>query len=454
MDLLCPAYITEERRGFMARIADAYAYYLSTYGNLRPSRYDSHKKSDLRKIYNHMVKTNKEAPLYKLTNEDAAARYAIDIKENAKVIQNVVASLSDSYGTFEDSFRKKVAFSNDTDSVDVSYVGDGKEDNILDTFQVEIKQLSSPQINVGNYLKNEALSFLPGAYSFDLNTNSSSYEFQFNVGQGESNLDILKKLANLVNHSTLGINASIRKGSSHVGGEGTSALTLTSTRTGLNEDETFLFDITPGTSAESIRAMDLLGIHRITHASENSLFYLNGEEFRSQSNTFTINNAFELTLKDTTPENTPALIRFKTNVDAVADNVMSLVNAFNGILDVAANSSETATGETNKLLSELGGLSRVRKESLAQIGLMVADDGRITLDKELLADAITPERSESTFETLSHFKTVIGAKADNVAINPMNYVNKKVVAYKNPGKTWAAPYFASVYSGMLLDIKL
>ena len=181
----------------MARIANAYAYYLSTYGNNRPSRYDSHKRSDLRRIYNHMVKTNKEAPLYKLTNEDEAARYAIDIKENAKVIQNVVASLSDSYGGFEDSFRKKVAVSSDESTVDVKYVGDGNEESFLDTFNVEVKRLSSPQVNVGNYLKNDALSFIPGAYSFDLNTNSASYEFHFNVNPGETNLDILKKLANL-----------------------------------------------------------------------------------------------------------------------------------------------------------------------------------------------------------------------------------------------------------------
>ena len=68
--------------------------------------------------------------------------------------------------------------------------------------------------------------------------------------------------------------------------------------------------------------------------------------------------------------------------------------------------------------------------------------------------SITPERSEDTFEALSRFKNTIGAKADSIAINPMKYVNKKVVAYKNPGRTWAAPYFASVYSGMLLDIRL
>lgn len=434
----------------MARI-DAYAYYLSTYGNTRPSRYDSHKKSDLRKIYNQMVKTNKESPLYKLSNEDEAARYAIDIKENAKVIQNVVASLSDSYGDFADSFRKKVAISSNEESVGVKYIGDGNEENVVETFDVEVKRLSSPQVNVGNYLKNEALSFIPGAYSFDLNTNSSSYEFQFNVNTGETNLDILKKLANLVNHSTLSISATIRSGNANTPDAGSSALALTSTQTGLSEEETFLFDISPGTTAESIKAMDLLGIHKVTHAPENSLFYLNGEEHSSLSNTFTINNAFELTLKSPSPTTGAARISFKPSTDAVADNIMSLVDAFNGILRIAEKSSPKATGDTNKLLNEIGSLARARKEILAEVGLMVADNGSITLDKEILSDAIAPERSEETFGILSRFKNAIGAKADNVAINPMNYVNKKVVAYKNPGRNWAAPYFSSVYSGMLLD---
>ena len=44
--------------------------------------------------------------------------------------------------------------------------------------------------------------------------------------------------------------------------------------------------------------------------------------------------------------------------------------------------------------------------------------------------------------------------ANSFNVMYQDVVNKKVVAYKNPGKTWAAPYFSSVYSGMLLDIKL
>lgn len=437
----------------MSRINAAYAYYLSTYGNNRPSRYDTHKKSDLRKVYNYMVKTNKEAPLYKLSNSDEAARYAIDIKENAKMIQNVVASLSDSYGGFADSFRKKVAVSSDTDSVEVNYIGDGTEGEELESFNLEVKSLSAPQVNIGNYLKNEALSFVPGTYAFDLSlgNSSTSYEFQFNVSQGETNIDILKKLANLVNKSTLAINATIHHGASETENEDASALVLTSTHTGVDGEDLLHFTIKPHTNADSIRAMDLLGIHQVTSEPQNSSFLLNGEAFSSVANTFTINNTFELTLKGAPKNGQPTSVSFKTSTDAVADNVMSLVNVFNGILKIAETSSSSATGKTNKLMNELASLSRGRRESLADIGLMVADDGYISLDKETLSTALEPERSEDTFAMLSRFKNAIGVKADNISINPMNYVNKTVVAYKNPGRTWPAPYFSSVYSGMMLD---
>ena len=43
----------------MAAIDSAYQYYLSTYGNSTVSRYDTHKKSQLRDTYNKIVKTEK-----------------------------------------------------------------------------------------------------------------------------------------------------------------------------------------------------------------------------------------------------------------------------------------------------------------------------------------------------------------------------------------------------------
>ena len=433
----------------MSRI-DAYTYFLSTYHPLRPTRYDTHKKSDLRKVYNQIVKTNKETPLYRLSRADEVAKYAIDIKENAKTIQNVVASLSDNYGDFNDSFRKKVAFSSNEDAVGVTYVGNGTENNTLNQFDIAVNNLSTPQVNVGNYLKNDALSLIPGSYTFDLTTNRSSYEFQFNVTTGETNLDVMKKLAGLVNHSTLGITATIKNGTLETGGVGTSALCLTSNQTGCTAENSQLFSITPGISAGSMKAMDLLGINRMTEAPQNSSFTINGEEYSSQTNTFTINEAFELNLKSITADKV-ANISFKANNDAVADNISSLVDAFNKILHVAESSSLQATGEPNKLYIEMSSISKNRRETLGSIGLEVAENGSISLNKEVLEEAISPERSDETFGILSRLKGAISAKADKAAINPMNYVNKIIVAYKNPGKTFPAPYFSSVYSGMMLD---
>lgn len=432
----------------MAKI-DAYAYYLSTYGQNRPTRYDSHKKSDLRKVYNAIVKTNREAPLYKLSGKDDVAKFAIDIKENAKAIQNVVASLSDSYGDFSDSFRKKVAISSDEDSVSVKYVGDGSETTELENFNIEVKQLSSPQINTGNFLKNDSLSIIPGSYSFDLNINSAAYEFQFNVNPGESNLDVMRKLAGLVNRSSLGISATIKHGTTDQG-EPASALNLTSRQTGRINDEP-VFTVKPGPNASSIQFLETLGIEHISKEAENARFLLNGEELESLVNSFSISNTFELSLNNISPEGKPAEISFKTDVDAVADNIMSLVNTFNGILEIAQNSSVEATGDTNKLYNEMSSVSRSRRDSLGEIGLDVADNGTVSLNLEKLESAIQPENADTTFSRLSSFKNAIGAKADAIAINPMNYVNKVVVNYKNPGRTFTAPYFSTVYSGMMLD---
>ena len=46
----------------MAVIDSAYQYYLSTYAGSGMSRYDTHKKSQLRAVYNNIVKVNKDSP--------------------------------------------------------------------------------------------------------------------------------------------------------------------------------------------------------------------------------------------------------------------------------------------------------------------------------------------------------------------------------------------------------
>ena len=113
----------------MAVIDSAYQYYLSTYAGSGMSRYDTHKKSQLRAVYNNIVKVNKDSPLYKINFTRDTGRFAIDIKEQARSIENFIAALSNNApdDNAEHAFSRKIAQSSDEDAVSVQYIGSPKE---------------------------------------------------------------------------------------------------------------------------------------------------------------------------------------------------------------------------------------------------------------------------------------------------------------------------------------
>lgn len=429
----------------MAAIDTVYHYYLSTYANSTVSRYDSHKKSELRDIYNRMVKTNKESPLYKLQNSKEVARFAIDVKENARNIQNVIASLSENGSGIESAFSKKIATSTNDSVVEAKYIGTNDDTESMDDFEIEVKQLAKPQVNQGHFLNNKGKSIPIGSYSFDLNTNSASYEFQFNVNEGENNRDVLDKLSRLINSANIGLTAEVLENEKNQ-----SALQLESVQTGLSENEEFLFEIIPEGTTNSYVAMQVLGINEVSSPAKNSSFLLNGAEHSSYSNTLTINKTFELTLKDVSRDGESETIGYKPSVDAVADNLQELVDSYNSIIDIATNSiGEKQQG--NKLRSDICRVSSEYRNELEAIGLRTVEDGRIEIDRALLSDAITSDDAQESFKVLNTFKDALNERASAASINPMNYVNKVVVAYKNPGHNFATPYITSIYAGMMLD---
>lgn len=428
----------------MAVIDSAYHYYLTAYGNSAASRYDTHKKSELRSVYNSILKVNKESPLYKLKHSEDVPRFLIDIKEHAKDVKNIVASLSDTDEGLEGAFQKKVAYSTDEDIVTASYVGSNSKDEPSLNFDIEVRDLAAPQINLGNFLNDADTDIAPGDYSFDLTTTNSSYEFQYTVSAEDNNRSIQEKLKRLVNNSNIGLTAEIISDDKN-----RSALQLTSKQTGLNENQDYLFDIKPTANSASIHAMDLLGIQQVSAPAKNSSFILNGMQHSSYSNTFTINNTFELTLNGISTQETPASIGFKTSIDAVADNLQELVSAYNGFIETGEQYASSQQGI--RLLHDLKGVSYSYKNNLENIGLVVANNGSISIDRNLLAEAIDTKNPETTFSVLNSFKNSLYTRANNASINPIKYVDKVIVTYKKPGRNFSSPYHSSIYSGMMLD---
>ena len=428
----------------MAAIDSAYSYYLSTYASMASSRYDTHKKSQLRAVYNNIVKTNKDAPLYKIKDNGEVKKFAIDIKEHTRSIQNVIAALSDNGDSGESAFFRKIAQSSDEESVGAEYIGTNEDVDDSIRFDVRVMQLATPQVNLGEYLSGDKSDIKPGIYSFDLNTEFSSYEFQYSVGEKDTNRDIQQKLIRLINSAGIGLKAELSENE-----EGKAAICIESKQTGLGNGEQYLFEILPTPDSGSMKAMKTLGINKVEKMAQNSSFTLNGTEHSSLSNTFTVNNDFELTLKKPSEENRVAQIGFKTNVDAVADNVQSLVNVYNNMIQLGYNYS--GSQESNKLIRDMVGVTRPYRNELEAIGLQVKEDGKIEVDHSLLTDAVTAPDAKDCFSLLNEFKEDLNETAEKAAIDPMNYVSKILIAYKNPIHNFATPYITSIYSGMMLD---
>ena len=432
----------------MAVIDTISTYYLSTYGNKQLTRYDTHKKSELRSVYNSMVKVNKESPLYKIQGMETgeASKFAIDVKEASMSLSKTALSLSDIDNILEGAFKKKVAFSSDKDLISATYVGEKvPEDHVSDSFTMEVTQLAGPQINIGNYLQENEKSIPSGQYSFDLANNSTVYEFQFGVSEADTNIDIQEKLARLINTASVGINALIDSDP-----EMGSSLIVMSKDTGLAEGEEHLFEIIPAMDSGSVNAMHILGIHEEAKAAQNAHFTLNGSEHSALSNNFTINKEFEITLNGITEEDKPVTIGFENDADAVYDNLSKLTESYNSALSTAHRYQDSQK-HIGKLEHHLRSVAESFKNDLEFAGITIDENGYINIEETKLKETVNGPDADELFDHLNRFKNALYRRSKQISINPMEYVNKIVVAYKNPGKNFSAPYATSLYAGMVCD---
>ena len=92
------------------------------------------------------------------------------------------------------------------------------------------------------------------------------------------------------------------------------------------------------------------------------------------------------------------------------------------------------------------------QNSLESMGLLVDDTGELTIDKALLTESVSEDNAEEHLSVLNDFKNLLNTKANNASLDPMKYVDKIVVTYKNPVKDHlVTPYITSIYSGMMMD---
>lgn len=423
----------------------AYNYYLTSYAPKTSTSFDAHKKSELRRLYNSIVKLDKESPLYLLNEKADYKSFAIGLKENARSFRNTIASLG---GLNEhELLNKKAAYSSNESLVTAEYIGDmaqAAEDN---TLEIQINSLATSQVNLGNFLpSNETAALNPATYSFDLSINDLNYEFQFSINENDTNKDIQDRLGRLINNAEIGITAEVIEDE-----EGNSSLKLSSNQTGLPENRKFLFRISDEHTSMESGAVEYLSIGEITRNASNAEFTINGVAHTTYSNHFTIEKMYEISLTGLSEsKDDVAVIGIKNDVESLKENIHTLIGGYNSFLKAASEYIESQPG-SNRLVNEMSHIAFVHSADFDHLGVHITDSGALELDEKQLSQAALNEDVNETFHSIKDFTHSVLKKTNFISLNPMEYADKKIVAYKNPGKNFANPYVTSSYSGMLFN---
>ncbi len=422
-----------------------YNHYLTTYApKSTNSQYDTHKKSELRSIYNSIVKLNKESPLAILDTSRAAQRFAVGMKESARALHNTIVSVS---GTDTEALlNKKTAFSSNESVATASYIGNAENEDDVPSFSIEVRNLALPQVNTGNYLPDSKVALPPDMYSFDIGINNLNYEFQFLINEDDTNRSVQNRLARLVNNAGIGLEAEILED-----GSGNSALKLSSKATGIQPDKDAIFHISDTNTSKTAGTVNYLGIGEITRPAANAEFLLNGSERTAYTNAFTVEKMFAVTLTGlSAAEGDAAQIGLKPDHESLKENISQLIGGYNDFIRSASEYIDSQP-KSSRLISEMTGIASAYASELDELGITAGEKGELSIDDSRLNEAVEDADIKEIIEPLKDFTGALLRKSNSVSLNPMNYVNKTIVAYKNPGYGYASPYVTSAYSGMMFN---
>lgn len=449
----------------MANIAmnAVYNQFSTTYMQKKAvGRYDTHKRSELRTLCNSMAKVNRDAPLYMIDKSEDAKRFVIGLKEDARELRNTIIS---TMGDVDNAaFSNKIAYSTNTNIVSAKYIGEqtsllpgdaaaSDEDSVADSngafpnYEIEVTALASPQVNLGNFVQKDEMELAAGEYSFDISVNDMGYEFQFNINEGDTNQDVQKRLARLINNSKIGLNASVEESE-----EGLSALRIESTRVGIDyAQSTRVFTISDDKTSKTSGVVEFLGLDYVAREASNAHFIVNGTEASATSNNFILQNTYEISLNGISEnEGQTTTIGLKPDTEAFQENISTLIGGYNNFIRSVSEFRDSQE-KSNHLIKEMNRITGFYQQEMEKLGISPAKDGTLTLDSEQLTQVIATEEPENALSSLKSFSQSMLRKSSQISLNPVSYMNKKIVAYKDPTNTFLSPYVTSAYSGMFFN---
>lgn len=422
---------------------NVYNYYMQDYVSRSP-RYSTHKRRELRDIYKNIVKMSASEPLYKIDLSEEKQACALSIKESALSLKDVSHKLQDT-----PMLHAAGVYSPSPESVHASLLHrmDLSEFPENTQYDIEVKNLASGQRNLGYLLPSEKAPLPEGSYSFLIGFDLEQYSFRFNVTADSSAFDLQSKLADFIKKTGIGLDAQVAFHKEL----GISRLELSAKQTGIYGKSSFFIRDTEKPEGVKAGLVETFGLDQETFPAQNAKYSVNGISYESPENTVSYQDTLLLSLRSVT--DAPVSVRPIPDRSAVYDALEEFTINYNRLVQAGKNTLEGNKGSAF-LLKGLSHLVASHYSSLSSIGITADEEGYLTLDPEKVEQAAVSGDAEFVLHSDSSFLKALDSRLESVILNPMRFVDKKLVAYPDPRAPISertSPYTTSIYTGMLFN---
>ncbi|HEX3022148.1 MAG TPA: hypothetical protein VHP81_07135 [Lachnospiraceae bacterium] len=429
-----------ERQVIAPMISTTYNYLTPSFEVNRPVKYTSHKTSELRSIYNAIVNINKQSPLYMVNLSLENQVYALNVKEAAMSFNTVL----DTFVSNDENsvFNSRSVHTSYEAAVSATLISENDSD-ISDEFEIKVSSLASPQINVGNSLRPNSQQLIAGNYEFSINVSGNTYDFRFNVPSQSTHKDTIHHLCNEINNAGIGVYASELVDEQ----SGQLRVALQSDETG--DTKSLIFNAKDTVFVGGHGIVEYFGLNNVYERAKSAKFTINGQGKESVSNHFTYNDRINVTLHSTTDK--PVNVNYTPNTEKILGGLSKVIDCYNNLLSTAADHSTTHR-RANKLIYDLESIIYEYKNDLESCGITMNDSGLLEVDPFIASQAASDGTIEELFTNPSKISDTLYRYSFQITLNPMDYLDKKIVTYPNFGSFhYPNPYITSMYSGMLFN---
>ena len=278
------------------------------------------------------------------------------------------------------------------------------------TYSISVTQVAAAQENTGLELDEDAAGAVDtGTNTFAVTVGGEEHDLSVMVEEGDTNEEVLQKIATAINNADIGVSAAVTDGSE----EGTVNLTVTADETGAASAFT-IADV-------SGNAVTATGAGDVSTVARDAAYSVDGVDKTSSTNTVYLDDGMVTATLQGTGE---AVLTVAPDEEEFRDAVTGLVSGLNSFI---GNLEENSDYIANEVLATVTSFIEDHEDELASIGITVDENGVLVVDEERLAEAISedPSAVEELFAGFDGLAVQVSNYTSQIATNsPLNYATE------------------------------